>query len=1174
MRINRLDLLRYGRFTNVSVPFPKAESDLHVIFGPNEAGKSTSLAAIEDLLFGIPHNSTYNFVHDYAAMRVGGVLEHDGKTLEVRRRKGNKDTLLAPDDNPLLSGDNALAPFLGGADRTFLARMFSLNHERLAQGGREILEAKDEVGQTLFSAGAGLSGLRERMASLAKEADELWGPRRAGRRKYYIAFEAMEEADKALREYTVTANKWQETKRAFDAAQEAYETLEREIEGKSAEQRKLNRIRRVYRQVLRLAAVEAEIAGLGEVPSLPNDAETRLTTATQEQSDAQSKIDELDGQFARAQSERSGLQCDETLLMRLEDVGHLHTQRIEVNKEKVDLPKRRAELAAKDQKLCGLAEDLGWENSDSAAIISRVPQRARVTAVRTLLTQRGELVAAINSAQTALEETQEQILEHQEDLGRMEAALDVSSLAAVIRATHDVADVGSRIKTAEKELADANTAVDKRIKPLRPQVLIAQDLEAMPVPPRNVVQNHRDVLRDLEQKAQSCRERIGSIESAIGQHRRSYERIEHDEEVVAQADLDIARQDREAGWSLIRRRYIDNVEVPDEDIAAFSSDAPNLPAAYEHNVTAADTLADRRFDKAEAAGQIAVIARQIADAEDSLSALRREECEIDESRRDLEAQWQRLWTEAPFEPLAPEFMLEWLDARRTILDLVEKRNGAAARITALQKEEAKACASLTAELASLGENASTLEGKSLRVVLEAASAVQQRHEKRAESRKAAAEQIRKLQAGEARKQTALQEPQDAWTLWQSQWTSSLEPLAFTTDTTPEIVSDQLDVIDEMRGVANDINQLKLDRIAKIERDMEGFARSVTELVNAVAPELAGEQPEDAVLQLEKRLEDAKHIRDQQTEKDKTIASLGKRIEECKKAQKTAQQVIEMLQELAGAEGPDQLKEVIRISRLWCELDAEHANLESTLSAEGDGLPLTALREECAEADLDQIAAREQTLQNEMKDLHNRLTPVTEQRAQARQTFEAISGDGRAAQAAAARQEALASMRDVSEQYVRVRTAATLLQWAIDRYRREKQAPLLKRAGQMFATLTLGSFTDLRVEYDDQDNARLAGIRLDQSSVSIGGMSDGTVDQLYLALRLASVDEYLSRAHSLPFVADDLLINFDDARAAAGFKVLAELGQKTQILFFTHHQHLVDIVRTTLGKGVNVISLAE
>ena len=119
------------------------------------------------------------------------------------------------------------------------------------------------------------------------------------------------------------------------------------------------------------------------------------------------------------------------------------------------------------------------------------------------------------------------------------------------------------------------------------------------------------------------------------------------------------------------------------------------------------------------------------------------------------------------------------------------------------------------------------------------------------------------------------------------------------DATPEIVGDQLDVIDEMRGVANDINQLKRDRIAKIERDIEGFAISVTELVNAVAPELAGEQPEDAVLQLEKRLEEAKRIRDQQTEKDKTIASLGKRIEECEQARTSAQRAIEKLQELAG-----------------------------------------------------------------------------------------------------------------------------------------------------------------------------------------------------------------------------------------------------------------------------------
>ena len=94
MRIGRLDLLRYGRFTDVSLGLPVHDPDIHIVFGPNEAGKSTALAAIEDVLFGIPHSSSLNFLHDYASMRIGAVLENDDETLEVRRRKGNKDTLL------------------------------------------------------------------------------------------------------------------------------------------------------------------------------------------------------------------------------------------------------------------------------------------------------------------------------------------------------------------------------------------------------------------------------------------------------------------------------------------------------------------------------------------------------------------------------------------------------------------------------------------------------------------------------------------------------------------------------------------------------------------------------------------------------------------------------------------------------------------------------------------------------------------------------------------------------------------------------------------------------------------------------------------------------------------------------------------------------------------------
>jgi uncharacterized protein YhaN len=149
----------------------------------------------------------------------------------------------------------------------------------------------------------------------------------------------------------------------------------------------------------------------------------------------------------------------------------------------------------------------------------------------------------------------------------------------------------------------------------------------------------------------------------------------------------------------------------------------------------------------------------------------------------------------------------------------------------------------------------------------------------------------------------------------------------------------------------------------------------------------------------------------------------------------------------------------------------------------------------------------------------------------------------------------------------------LLQWAVERYRREKQAPLLKRAGALFARLTGGSFRELKIEFDEHDKMHLAGLRSDGAIVPVSGMSTGTADQLYLALRVAAVEDSLDDGRPLPFVADDLFINFDDARAAAGFKVLSELAQKTQVLFFTHHQHLVQVAKEAIGMDVPIITLA-
>jgi uncharacterized protein YhaN len=676
------------------------------------------------------------------------------------------------------------------------------------------------------------------------------------------------------------------------------------------------------------------------------------------------------------------------------------------------------------------------------------------------------------------------------------------------------------------------------------------------------------------QRTQACQERIRTVGQELARHRKAQQRLTHDEDAVAPKDLAVAREVRNSGWSLIRRRYVEGISVPDDEIHAFACGGADLTNTYETAVTTADNLADRRFDNAQAAAEIGLTTRQIAEQEELLEGLWEEEGALAEESRTLEFAWKKMWVGASFEPLEPDLMLEWLVSRHEILEAIGRREASDRQLEALRDEESKATARLVAELAAVAGKAGAFDGQPLRIVVEAAIAVQSQSEKDATRRKQSEDRLRKMKADAVRKDTTLEAAEMAWRGWLTEWTTALQLLGLAADAQPEAAAAQLDAVDQMREIAVKIHQLRHDRIEKIERDIEVFGQDVAVLVAAAATDLAKSSPEEAILELERRLETAKRIHEHQKTKDTAISALEEKIKECNALGREARETIQHLQEVATAKDIDQLKAAIRDSDKLRELASERVGVMGALAKEGDGLALAELTMECEAADIDQVGAREQTLEQDLKDLRRRLTEAAERRTQTRNALDAIGGDDRAAEAAAARQAALAELREVAEQYVRVRSAATMLQWAIERYRREKQAPLLKRAGQVFATLTGDSFSDLRVEIDENDNAQLAGLRPGGELVRAGGMSTGTADQLYMALRVASVEDYLGRADALPFVADDLFINFDDARAASGFEVLGRLASKTQILFFTHHQHLVDIAQRTLGKTVNVVSLID
>src|SRR5437879_3956490 len=114
MRFAELNLIKYGHFDGCTLTFPSGPTDLQLIYGPNEAGKTTTRSAIRDLLFGFGRRTTQDYRFDRALLRVGAVISDKNGQLVVRRRKGDVRTLFDEGDQPL--ADNTLIPYLHGYD--------------------------------------------------------------------------------------------------------------------------------------------------------------------------------------------------------------------------------------------------------------------------------------------------------------------------------------------------------------------------------------------------------------------------------------------------------------------------------------------------------------------------------------------------------------------------------------------------------------------------------------------------------------------------------------------------------------------------------------------------------------------------------------------------------------------------------------------------------------------------------------------------------------------------------------------------------------------------------------------------------------------------------------------------------------------------------------------------
>ncbi|MGO9793365.1 MAG: AAA family ATPase [Solirubrobacteraceae bacterium] len=1148
LRMERFELRAFGPFTATTLELQGARSgDLHIICGPNEVGKSTAQRGIGDFFFGIPPRTTDNQIHDYVDLRLAAVLVDDHRRQhELVRRKGTRQTLL--DRNGESVDEALLDAMLGGMNREVFESMFSITHESLVIGGKALLAADGNLGESLFSASLGAAGLHELRAELEREAGDLFRPR-ATSSVLLQCRAAFETAQTELREATLRATTFTDHERELRATRVQREALVGVIRQARSEQNARERMRRVVPLLAAREQAVQELDRLADAAELPPDARDRRLLAMQRAVIDRQSAAEAGARVVELERRIADLTPDAAVLERELAIKDLNGRLANVREGAGDLERQKIKLETARglarRALVQVRPDLNIDRAGQLCLTD--PQRARIDGA---LDRHSKLTALLDGAEQSVQRAETRCGELCVKLNGLQAPPDSSALEAAASDAQAHGQLEQRIAEVASELVDAVDLLDGALRDLEP----AADIDALRklrAPSSVAVEQFADCFEQLENEARDIAERREGLDRDDRALREERARLTLGTNVPTLEDLGSAREARDDEWQRLRRRL---------EGAAQTAASPDVFAGHLRH---ADDVADRLRAEADSVArntQLTVQARRLSD--ERLLLVEREQ-QLADSRGEHQRVWEQTWASTGIAPASPREMLDWLRVRQAVLeraDLVARRERS---LEAAQRTRDGQIETLREQLSAIGQTTVGLSTLSSLLAMAQTQAATSRSAR--EQHDQLGRDLQTAQATAADQRENADELREALTGWHQEWATIVAASSWPADIGADSARQVLATVTELAVQLQEASQLNA-RVSGIQDRLNAFERDTAPLTSALAPSLQSWPTQDAVAELQHQLDDALQARSSQATLTGELDAAHGDLETARRSVQQAERELEALIELAGVRTIDELPEAERRSARTAELHIRIPELEREIAQAGQAL-LSELIHRAELVDIDALDAQRTESEDELARLEEQLRLLDVRIGELGVEQQKMEQLGGAADAAEKVEQRVAELREHAERYVRLHVAAWALSEAIDAYRHEHKAPLLKRADELFPKLTRDRFLSLEVSFDEADEPVLVGVRATGEKVTVNRMSTGTREQLYLALRLASLERHVELHGPMPVILDDVVLHSDPRRKSAILGALADLGRSTQVIAFTHDPQVVALAQNAVDPDL-------
>ena len=326
-----------------------------------------------------------------------------------------------------------------------------------------------------------------------------------------------------------------------------------------------------------------------------------------------------------------------------------------------------------------------------------------------------------------------------------------------------------------------------------------------------------------------------------------------------------------------------------------------------------------------------------------------------------------------------------------------------------------------------------------------------------------------------------------------------------------------------------------------------------------------------VLQIKDELTASRQARDSQMIVLEEISGINRYIENLQlRIEKLKQEQFKLLS-AGGTDDPEEFRKRSVAQKDRKKLLSEKLEVQKNLRLiAGSQEKLAYLAEILQSQDDDEVRETLIKLQQEYDELEKSISDLADRKGRLAQMMADLEKSDELAGLMLSKESLLAELSELIHRWSVGCICQKLLVQAREGYERERQPAVLKRASGYFKTFTGGKYRRILVPLGEN---KPEVEKNDLTRLKTSELSRGTAEQLYLAMRFALVREFAERVVSLPVLMDDILVNFDPTRMQAAVAAIGELSRQHQVLFFTCHPNMAQML-VEVDSGAKYVRLGE